>query len=613
MRMYRNNHTKIARILSLSCCLLLTACQGEPDKPNVLLIVLDDFGYNDLAINNGSDSPTPTLDEIARQGIRFTRHYSESSCTASRVALLTGLYPARVGAHPYLNGIDHELLTLPDVLRDQGYTTHMIGKWHAGDAHRESRPEYQGFDRWFGFINQLYLRGPQVQGHYKRRRPTYRNPWLENELGELQQRDGHLTDILTNRAIEVIEQEQDPWFMYLSYYAPHDPVEPADEYAGRFTADAAGRYQALKAQLDANIERVIGTLEDADELRNTMIIVVSDNGGTAKAWPSNRPFYGSKATYTEGGVRTPLLMRWPGHWPAGEVRQQVVSIMDLYPTIVAALGLPVPAGLDGSDVFASPQERRELRWYSHGLYGDSFSMLSADGQWRLSNRLGVAEQLYHESEFVQGEPENQLEAYPDIARAMRESMQTWIRSVTRVDGLSPTGEGDWTSYSGAAFRRTPLGGTHSLGLVFRRGQGVADASVRQQLLVQDGYISVSEADSILRIAVDGNEIDVALPAGQECFSLFVQSVMLKSNKVYFRAENPSHMFVSLNGEQLVHSAYKNADLNTASPKNPLRVFSSPAGRWYLPSVEGVFLSTRALTEKEIVADIEPGLRAICDR
>jgi arylsulfatase A-like enzyme len=99
---------------------MLTACQGEPDKPNVLLIVLDDFGYNDLAINNGSDSPTPTLDEIARQGIRFTRHYSESSCTASRVALLTGLYPARVGAHPYLNGIDHELLTLPDVLRDQG-------------------------------------------------------------------------------------------------------------------------------------------------------------------------------------------------------------------------------------------------------------------------------------------------------------------------------------------------------------------------------------------------------------------------------------------------------------------------------------------------------------
>ena len=125
---------------------MLAGCQVEHDqdnkKPNILLLALDDFGYNDLAINNGSDSPTPRLDAIAAQGVRFTRHYAESSCTASRVALLTGRYPARVGAHPYLNGIDHELMTLPDALGSEGYIRHMVGKWHTGDSHRESRPEY---------------------------------------------------------------------------------------------------------------------------------------------------------------------------------------------------------------------------------------------------------------------------------------------------------------------------------------------------------------------------------------------------------------------------------------------------------------------------------------
>ena len=143
-------------------CLLLSACGAEKERPNVLLIVLDDFGYNDLAVNNGSDSPTPTLDQLASEGLRFTRHYTESSCTPSRVALLTGRYPARLGFHPVGSGIAHEVDTLADVLSSQGYSSHMIGKWHTGDAHRESRPEYQGFDHWFGFISQMYLAGPHL-------------------------------------------------------------------------------------------------------------------------------------------------------------------------------------------------------------------------------------------------------------------------------------------------------------------------------------------------------------------------------------------------------------------------------------------------------------------
>ncbi|MGI9285532.1 MAG: sulfatase-like hydrolase/transferase, partial [Pseudomonadales bacterium] len=196
---------------------LIQGCDKQSRKPNVLVILLDDFGYNDLAINNGSDSPTPTLDSIAGSGMRFTRHYTESSCSPTRAALLTGLYPARLGFHPTGTGIAHEVETLPDALAANGYVTHMIGKWHAGDAHHESRPEYQGFQHWFGFINQLYLAGPDSNGEYRSARPTYRNPWLEDETGQWQQHKGHLTDILTRRALQVISTEQQPWFMYLAY------------------------------------------------------------------------------------------------------------------------------------------------------------------------------------------------------------------------------------------------------------------------------------------------------------------------------------------------------------------------------------------------------------
>jgi arylsulfatase A-like enzyme len=612
MRVFRKYQAGCVRTLLLSCCLLLVACQGEPDKPNVLLIVLDDFGYNDLAINNGSDSPTPTLDEIARQGIRFTRHYAESSCTASRVALLTGMYPVRVGAHPDLAGIDHELVTLADALRARDYTTYMIGKWHTGDSHRESRPEFQGFDHWFGFMSQLYLRGPHDQRGYKRGRPTYRNPWLETEQGELRQYQGHLTDIITDRALEVIREERDPWFIQLSYYAPHTPIEPAQQFAQQFSTDEAGKYQALKAQLDANIGRVIAALEASGELANTMIVVVSDNGGTAKSWPSNLPFYGAKATYTEGGVRTPLLMMWPEHWPAGQVNGQIAMIFDLYPTIMSALGYQVPEELDGVDLFA-PAQDRELRWYSHhGWWGDTYGMLSANGQWRLSVWQGVGDTLNQERSFVSGKPANQMADYPEIGEPMRASMETWISPITQVE-LRPTSVDEkWTSYSRSAFMRTPLAGTHTMGLVFRRGEELQAPGSRQRLVVQDGYIEISEENGVLSIAVDGSENKVSLPAQEACFRLVIRSLLHKSNMVFFKMEGVSRISIHLNGEQVLNETYQNHVLNTASPRNPLRIAASPAGRWYMPEEIGPYLSTRVVSDKEIVEIIDPDMRQSCD-
>jgi len=526
------------------------------------------------------------------------------------VALLTGLYPAKLGAHSGISGIDHEIVTLPDLLGEHGYTSYMIGKWHAGDDHQESRPEYQGFDHWFGFISQLFLEGPQISGNYTRRRPTYLNPWLENEKGEIQGYPGHLTDILTDHAIKVIETEDNPWFIYLPYYAVHTPIEPSDKYLDLFSHDQAGRYQALKSQLDSNVARIIELLETTGKLQNTMVIIVSDNGGTAASWPSNLPYYGGKSTYSEGGVRTPLLLWWPGRWPEGEVRDQVAMIFDLYPTIAAALDIPVPAGLDGADLFAPPQPR-ELRWYTHAGNFDTASMLSSNGDFRLSTWRGVSDSLVAESDFTDEQPKDRTAEYPDIATRMKQSMSQWVRSVTRITQLEKSMEGTWATYTGSSFRRTPLSGARTMGFVFQRGidQGIVGP---QLLATQEGYIEISEAGGILQVSVDGNRVELALPGNQDCFSLIVSSTMVKNNMAIFTTPGqPSRTQVYLNGERVVDSEYRNLSLTKASPRNPLRVQVSPYQQWYMPETADVFLSTRVVGDAEILSEVGPELGAAC--
>jgi arylsulfatase A-like enzyme len=605
------SHKRWGRLMLCALVLTMAGCGAGSDKPNVLLIVLDDFGYNDLAINNGSDSPTPTLDEVASKGVRFTRHYAESSCTASRVALLTGLYPARVGAHPDLSGIDQEFVTLPDRLGENGYTNYMIGKWHAGDAQRESRPEYQGFHHWFGFINQLYLRETDEQGNYQRSRPTYYNPWLETETEGPQPQTGHLTDILTDHAIAVAAEEEKPWFMYLSYYAPHTPIEPAAQYAAGFTDDAAGRYQALKAQLDANIGRLLSALDASGKLKNTMVIVVSDNGATARHWPSNLPYIGSKPSYTEGGVRTPLLLFWPGHWPAGTQRDDAVMIFDVYPTILAALGIDITADLDGRDIF-SPAPERELRWYSGGRGFESYSMLTSDGGWRLFTWKSVVELLQKESDFVISPAINRAEEEPGKTTAMRASMQQWIESITRVTGLTRTDSEGFASFYGYAFRRTPVTGARTIGFTFKRGVGESTDSGRQQLVQQQGYIDISEAEGKLKVVVDGETAELELPLDTgSCMSIVVTNIMVKDNMIIYRATNTSAMRVYVNGQELAHSEYANELISQESPHDPLQVNISSQQGWYMPATATPFLSTRALSAATVKQDIDPALRDFC--
>ncbi|MGI9294004.1 MAG: sulfatase-like hydrolase/transferase, partial [Pseudomonadales bacterium] len=516
--------TRFAALLLAAILIgLIQGCVDQAAKPNVLIIVLDDFGYNDLAINNDSDSPTPTLDRIALSGMRFTRHYTESSCSPTQAALLTGPYPARLGFHPNGTGIAHEVETLPDVLAANGYTTHMIGKWHTGDAHRESRPEHQGFQHWFGFINQLYLAGPDSEGEYRSARPTYHNPWLETATGQLQQHKGHLTDILTSKALQIISTEQQPWFMYLAYYAPHSPIQPAARFAQRFEDTKRGRYQALKAQVDASISEIRQQLVASGELENTIFVVLGDNGGTAKDYPSNLPFAGQKVLYNEGGVRTPLLMSWPAQWDAQQRIKKAVSVIDIFPTLLAALNIDIPERIDGVNIL-KPLPARRLFWYLHNTQVDLYSVLSEDGQWRLNRFFTPPLSLTSEANFTQTDAPNDWSRAPETGERLSLAYRNWLDDTT-IARLLPDEQFDKTqSYIRDAFRRTPLAYTHTLGLGFRVNRRGGYTPAQQLLAHQKGYLSYAydPKSEELTIAVDGQRIriKVALQANT-CHSLVV--------------------------------------------------------------------------------------------
>ncbi len=367
--------------------------ERDDTKPNILLIMADDLGYNDLAINNDNTQiDTPNMDQLARDGVRFTRHYASTVCSPARAALLTGYHPERLGYLPNGRGISPAIETLPERLQQEGYTTWHIGKWHIGDLERTAWPDHQGFDHWFGFLNQWRLAGVHVGGELQLTTPRYQNPWLQGDTEPGRNFTGHLENILTDKAITVLSElnaAQAPWFLNLWYYAPHSPITPASEFAQNYPDTPAGKYQALVNQLDHNVGRVLTHLEQIGALQNTLIVLVSDNGGTNSAMDNNAPFSGAKATMTEGGMRTPLVIKWPDSAMNGQVIADVVSIEDIYPTVLESIGVTPLAGLDGDSFYAAVEQRVSIgvkeRYWDALMTADwtSHTGLSADGRWRL--------------------------------------------------------------------------------------------------------------------------------------------------------------------------------------------------------------------------------------
>jgi arylsulfatase A-like enzyme len=438
--------------------------------PNILLIVVDDLGYDDTSAINSGGLPTPNMQQLAQEGVTFRRHYADSTCTPSRVAILTGRYPERSGFRPVGTEIPAEFATIAEQLREAGYATYLTGKWHAGEDRPQAWPQNKGFDHWFGFLNQWELSGEVIDSNKGLRKPTYHNPMLREDGGELTRYPGHLTDILTDHTIqklELLRASGKPWFLYHAFLAPHQPIQPAERYARNFPDTPEGRYTALVTQLDEAIGRILHVIDRA----NTLVVFISDNGGTNSERNNNFPFFGKKNEMYEGSFRTPLIVSWPGSIPQGKGIDDVVMNVDIYPTLLAAAHRPAPQDLDGKNLWpvflhdnAGNKRRRSWEVYSANVNTLSFSFLSGSGDWRLSGLQGLAPSLFKLSSNPSGEVDVAGQYQEAVGELTSEFWhEHWNKSLIAVSQRPGSGETQ-TLYGGFDAMRTPYRYGFTIGL-----------------------------------------------------------------------------------------------------------------------------------------------------
>ncbi len=343
-------------------------------RPNVLFILADDLGYGDLSCYGRPDYQTPFLDKLARQGVRFTRAYAAGPvCTPTRCAFITGRYPARlpIGLEEPLNygnnsvGLPPDHPTAASLLKNNGYETALIGKWHLGFL-PEYGPNQHGFDEFFGILSG----GVDYFTHKDR---SGKLDLYEN-LSPVE-RTGYITELLTDRAVKFISRRHDrPFYLSLHYTAPHLPWEgPKDEEVSGRSKDnfAAGGslkiYAAMMKSLDEGVGTVMKTLGKANLDRNTLVIFTSDNGGERFSY--NWPFSARKGVLWEGGLRVPAIVRWPGTIPPGRLTDQTVMTMDWTAMILSVTETQADPNypLDGQDLLpvikgSQPSYNRTLFW-----------------------------------------------------------------------------------------------------------------------------------------------------------------------------------------------------------------------------------------------------------
>jgi len=318
---------------------------SEPEKavqrPNILLILADDLGYADIGPHGCKDVPTPQIDRLAAQGVRFTDAYANGAfCTPTRAALMSGKYQQRVGCEDNSRPLPPAVVTLPQRLKAAGYVTGMVGKWHLGQT-AGLTPLDRGFDQFFGFLGggHIYLPSDKVQGDYAA--PIFRNR-------EPVQETRYLTDAFGDEAAAFVKAQQGsdrPFFLYLAFNAVHAPLQATPKYLAHFDKIEPGprrKYAAMLSAMDQAIGQVLKQLEESGALDNTLVIFTDDNGGpttrSAVNGSRNFPLRGSKGETFEGGIRVPLLIAWHGRLAPDTVYRQPVITMDLTATLLAAAG-----------------------------------------------------------------------------------------------------------------------------------------------------------------------------------------------------------------------------------------------------------------------------------
>lgn len=440
--------------------LMLSAIScAQEERPNILVILCDDLGYADVGFNGSPDILTPELDALANESIVCTSAYvAHPFCGPSRAALLTGRYPHNIGTPFNLRGnssaVDADDMGVPvnatymsKALQEAGYYTGIVGKWHLGSAPK-FHPNRRGFDDFYGFLGGGHDYFPeQYQATYVKQRKDVKKDIrdyilpLEHNGKEVKESE-YLTDAFSREAIRFAKDakaKKKPFFMYLSYNAPHVPLQAKAEDLAIFDAiedDDRKTYAAMVYAVDRGVGEIVKALKANGQYENTVIVFLSDNGGNTDHGANNYPLKGRKGDTWEGGFRVPMFVHWPKNISTGQRYDHPVSSLDLYPTFLGLAKSEVPKGtkLDGKNIMAGllagidvykEQMIYTLR-HRHG-YND---VGVRQGDWKIT-RMGNEPWRLHNIKTDIKEKKNLSGRYPERLKKMVSETQEWTNGFVR--------------------------------------------------------------------------------------------------------------------------------------------------------------------------------------
>lgn len=434
--------------LTLICVLFSSGLKAnnhnKQGKPNIIFIMADDLGYGDLGSYGQKMIKTPNLDKLASEGIRFTQAYAGGPvCTPSRCVLMTGLHNGHSAArdniphyHTYLKADD---LTIAEVLKSAGYRCGGVGKWSLGDPGTEGEATNQGFDMWFGYLNQDHA-------HY------YYTEYLDDseqdsngyryELPDNSSTRKHYShNLIADRALQFIKESKDqPFFLYAAFTLPH--FSSGSEDKDRFTVPStfpysdmnwnsqSKKYAAMVHMLDEDVGRIVQLVDELGLNENTLIIFTSDNGGHDVIWKefdTNGPLKGYKRDLTEGGIRVPFIARWKGTIPEGDTSNEIIAFQDMLPTFTELAGQKKPEGIDGISVVNALSGKKQIEkhdylYWDYGHCRERYDQAIRMGKWK-GIRQGHKNkiQLYNLVTDI-GEEHNIAGQFPEIVEQIEDIM-----------------------------------------------------------------------------------------------------------------------------------------------------------------------------------------------
>lgn len=445
---------KFAWLLGAFLCVSGEAMADTHDRPNIIVIMADDLGYADVGCYGCKDIPTPNIDQLAADGVRFTSGYvTGNMCGPSRAGFLSGRHQSTFGYYTNVSspfdpaqGLP-KIETIASLLQKQGYATGGVGKWHMGTT-PDQHPNAKGFDDWFGFLGGglMYypLDHPSYQGRFTPLKRPAKHRDLQHTMPLIHNMtpvpwDQYLTRELTDAGIAFVEKKlEQPFFLFMSYNAPHLDLEAPPETIAKFPEDAMTAvpgvtpksrsiYGAMVYEMDQGIGKLLAKVNEMGLSDNTIIWFLSDHGGMRRT-SDNRPLRGSKGNSYEGGLRVPMIVKWPGKTATGAVLHSPVTSLDIGATSIAlAGGDPVSAGLHGKDIRAYMTGQSEeapheaLYWYT-GSYKAPAGVMR-EGDFKLLYEKGIA-QLYNLNDDL-GETTDLAATYPQRVQSMLARWKEW--------------------------------------------------------------------------------------------------------------------------------------------------------------------------------------------